>query len=67
MISLVALRCPQNVFRRSASILVEDEALYFHDNSSAATIRPADMSLKGGGKKEKKHHFPTRQKNKLKE
>ncbi|KAK7227172.1 hypothetical protein V2G26_015175 [Clonostachys chloroleuca] len=44
------------------------QSLYFHNNSSAATIRPGDMSLEGGGKeKEKKHHFLTRQKNKLKE
>ncbi|KAK4153895.1 hypothetical protein C8A00DRAFT_43272 [Chaetomidium leptoderma] len=44
------------------------QSFYSLPNSSAATIRPADMPLEKEGKeKEKKHHFLSRQKQKLKD
>ncbi|KAH7311718.1 HbrB-like-domain-containing protein [Stachybotrys elegans] len=54
----------------STSSLVEPTApsLYNLNNSSSATIRPIDMAGEDKGKeKEKKHHFLSRQKNKLKD
>ncbi|KAL2170910.1 hypothetical protein VTG60DRAFT_4314 [Thermothelomyces hinnuleus] len=44
------------------------QSFYNFPNSSAATIRPADMAPEKEGKeKEKKHHFLSRQKHKLKD
>ncbi|KAL2160106.1 hypothetical protein VTH06DRAFT_1761 [Thermothelomyces fergusii] len=44
------------------------QAFYNFPNSSAATIRPADMAPEKEGKeKEKKHHFLSRQKHKLRD
>lgn len=54
----------------STSSLVDSSAssLYSHANSSNATIRPMDGPIEKEVKeKEKKHHFLSRQKNKLKE
>ncbi|KAI6783666.1 Target of rapamycin complex 2 subunit-like protein [Emericellopsis cladophorae] len=54
----------------STTSLVEPntQALYSHSNSSAATIRPSDALPEDKGKeKEKKHHFLSRQKHKLKD
>lgn len=54
----------------STSSLVDSAAssLYTHGNSSSATIRPMDAPAeKEVREKEKKHHFLSRQKNKLKE
>jgi hypothetical protein len=57
----------------STSSLVEASAppsLYNMNNSSSATIRPVESYFEERGKekeKEKKHHFLSRQKNKLKE
>jgi hypothetical protein len=52
----------------STTSLVEpgNQSLYNHANSSAATIRPVETPTEDKGK-EKKHHFLSRQKNKLKE
>lgn len=52
----------------STTSLVEpgNQALYSHSNSSAATIRPTETNTEGK-EKEKKHHFLSRQKNKLKD
>lgn len=44
------------------------QSMYNHSNSSAATIRPSEMPTEERGKeKEKKHHFLSRQKQKLKD
>ncbi|KAL2018540.1 hypothetical protein VTK56DRAFT_752 [Thermocarpiscus australiensis] len=44
------------------------QSFYSLPNASSATIRPADMSTEKEGKeKEKKHHFLSRQKHKLKD
>jgi hypothetical protein len=69
LISLVALRCPRNVFRPNASILIEEESLYFpcDNNSSAATTDRATCHWKAeAGRRKKKHHFLMQLKNKLK-
>ncbi|KAK4122579.1 HbrB-like protein [Parathielavia appendiculata] len=43
------------------------QSFYSLPNSSAATIRPADMPVEKEKEKEKKHHFLSRQKHKLKD
>ena len=46
------------------------QSMYNHSNSSAATIRPSETPTEDRGKereKEKKHHFLSRQKHKLKD
>ncbi|KAI5457287.1 HbrB-like-domain-containing protein [Mariannaea sp. PMI_226] len=56
----------------STSSLVEpsNQSMYNLNNSSSATIRPIESQTEDGGKgkeKEKKHHFLSRQKHKLKD
>ncbi|KAH6640686.1 HbrB-like-domain-containing protein [Chaetomium tenue] len=52
----------------TTSLESSSQSFYNLPNSSAATIRPADMPTEKEGKeKEKKHHFLSRQKHKLKD
>lgn len=43
------------------------QSLYNHNNSSTATIRPIEIATDEKKEKEKKHHFLSRQKHKLKD
>ena len=54
----------------STSSLIEQSSsasLYSMNNSSSATIRPIDTTDEKGKEKEKKHHFLSRQRHKLKD
>lgn len=55
-------------FSTSSLVDPSSQSLYNLNNSSSATIRPIDTSMEDKGKeKEKKHHFLSRQKHKLKD
>ncbi|KAK5988667.1 Target of rapamycin complex 2 subunit bit61-like protein [Cladobotryum mycophilum] len=55
-------------FSTSSLVDPSNQSMYTLNNSSSATIRPIDTSVEEKGKeKEKKHHFLSRQKQKLKE
>lgn len=63
-----ALSALQRANFSTSSLVDSAGALYTHGNSSSATIRPMDAPAeKEVREKEKKHHFLSRQKNKLKE
>ncbi|KEY64466.1 hypothetical protein S7711_05283 [Stachybotrys chartarum IBT 7711] len=54
-------------FSTSSLVDSNNPSLYSLNNSSSATIRPMDSLDDRGKEKEKKHHFLSRQKNKLKD
>ncbi|KAH6990408.1 HbrB-like-domain-containing protein [Ilyonectria sp. MPI-CAGE-AT-0026] len=57
-------------FSTTSLVEASNQSMYSMNNSSSATIRPVDSQMdekEKGKEKEKKHHFLSRQKNKLKD